>query len=199
MTTTGANGNFSMLLPAVAGTTTWTLSSQNNDLATNPFLAGTQESISAMQNWPSAISGFSATLNRYYTLTVGGCLSTDTQPAPPADYPTIQIQYELTTAGPWHELGTVGTTTITGCKGAAFLAQGLHQVRERLLPGVLSWRRHLYVGHGCQHQGSPHRDEVQHLHGKPEVSCRGQEAHDQRHVAVPHQQVARLRRTSASC
>ena len=49
VTTTGANGTFSMLLPAVAGTTTWTLSSQNNDLATNPFLAGTQESISAMQ------------------------------------------------------------------------------------------------------------------------------------------------------
>jgi hypothetical protein len=124
VTTTGANGNFSMLLPAVAGTTTWTLSSQNNDLATNPFLAGTQESISAMQTWPSAISGFSATLNRYYTLTVGGCLSTSTQPPPPADYPMIQIQYELTTAGPWRELGTVSTTTMPGCKGAEFRAQG---------------------------------------------------------------------------
>ena len=41
-TTTSANGTFSKMLPAVPGTTTWTLSSQANDQATNPFLAGTQ-------------------------------------------------------------------------------------------------------------------------------------------------------------
>jgi len=124
VTTTNGNGTFSMMLPAVAGTTTWTLSSENDDLATTPFLAGTQESISATQIWPAAIGGFSATLNKYYSLTVGGCMSTSTPPPPPADFPTIQIQYELTSAGPWHVLGYVSTTTITGCNGAAFLAQG---------------------------------------------------------------------------
>jgi hypothetical protein len=123
-TTTGTNGSFSMMLPAVTGTTIWTLTSPA-DLATNPYLAGTQESISATQTlWSASIGGFSATLNKYYTLTVSGCLSTSTQPPPPADFPTIQIQYELTTAGPWHVLGTVGTTTITGCAGVAFLAEG---------------------------------------------------------------------------
>jgi hypothetical protein len=123
-TTTSGNGSFSMMLPAVTGTTIWNLTSQANDLATSPFLAGTTTSISAVQTWPATLGGFSATLSKYYVLTVGGCLSSSLDPAPPPDFPTIQIQYELTTAGPWRELGTVSTTQMTGCAGAAFLAQG---------------------------------------------------------------------------
>ncbi len=128
-TTTGTNGTFSQLLPPITGTTAWTLSSEPNDLATNPFLAGTQESISATQTpWSASIGGFSATINRDYFLTVGGCMSTTTQPAPPADFPQIQIQYELTKAGPWIELGTVSTMTMTGCQGVAFFAGGLTRI-----------------------------------------------------------------------
>jgi hypothetical protein len=122
-TTTSANGSFSMMLPALTGTTSWTLTSPD-DLTTNPFLAGTTTAISATQTWPSTISGFSVTLSRWYTLRVRGCLSSTLSPPPPPDFPTIEIQYELTTAGPWRELGTVSTTSITGCPGAAFLAQG---------------------------------------------------------------------------
>jgi hypothetical protein len=124
VTTTNSGGKFSMMLPAVTGTTTWNLSSQGNDLATTPFLAATQTAISATQTWPSTISGFSATLNKYYVLRVGGCLSSTLKPSPPSDFPTIDIQWGATSAGPWQELGTVSTTSITGCPGAAFLAQG---------------------------------------------------------------------------
>ncbi len=121
-TTTIANGSFSMTMPAVAGTTSWILSSQA-DTDTNPFLGATTKSVSEI--WPATLTGFTATLSKYYVLTVHGCLSSPiTTPAPPPDYPTVQIQYELTTAGPWHELGTVSTTQMTGCPGAAFLAQG---------------------------------------------------------------------------
>jgi hypothetical protein len=123
-TTTSTNGSFSMVLPAVAGSTIWNLSSQANDMATTPFLAGTTTSISAIQTWPASVTGFSATLSKYYDLTVGGCLSSSLDPPPPPDYPTILIQYELTQAGPWRELGTVSTTHMTGCPGAAFLARG---------------------------------------------------------------------------
>ena len=125
LTTTQANGSFSMMLPAITGTTAWELSSESNDLTSTPFLAGTQTSINATQLWPAAITGFSATLNKYYTLTVSGCLASTVTPAPQSpDYPTIEIQYAPTTTGPWHELGTVSTGHITGCTGAAFLADG---------------------------------------------------------------------------
>jgi hypothetical protein len=124
VTTTGANGSFSMMLPAITGTTTWNLSSQDNDQATTPFLAGTTTSISATQTWPATLSKFTATLSKFYVLTVGGCLSSTLTPAPPPDYPTVQIQYELSTAGPWVELGTVSTTHMTSCPGAGFLARG---------------------------------------------------------------------------
>lgn len=120
---TGANGSFSMPLPAVTGTTTWAVSSHASD-QTTPFVAGATTSVTAAQTWPAAISPFTATLNKYYKLTVGGCLSSSVTPAPPADYPAIQIQYELTTAGPWVGLGWVTTTSMTDCKGAAFLARG---------------------------------------------------------------------------
>ena len=122
-TTTNANGGFSIMLPPVTGTTTWTLTSQA-DLASTPFLAGTTTSISATQTWPATLGGFKVTLSRFYVLTVGGCLSSSLPPTPPADFPTIKIQYELTTAGPWRDLGTVSTTHMTGCTGAAFLARG---------------------------------------------------------------------------
>jgi hypothetical protein len=123
-TTTNANGTFSLTLPATTGSTTWTVSSQAQ-LTTTPFLFGATATVSATQTWPATISGFSVTLSRFYVVTVGGCLSSSISPAPPPDLPsTIQIQYELTTAGPWKELGTVLTSPMTGCTGAAFLASG---------------------------------------------------------------------------
>jgi hypothetical protein len=126
-TTTDADGTFSQMLPPVSGTTAWTLSSQANDQATNPFLAGTQVSINATQTqWLASIGTFSATINRDYFLTVKGCMTTTTQPAPPADFPAIQLQYELTKAGPWKTIGTISTTPpLSGCKGVSFLAGGV--------------------------------------------------------------------------
>jgi hypothetical protein len=127
-TTTNANGTFSMTLPAIPGNTTWTVSSQAQ-LTTTPFLFGATGSVNATQTWPANLSGFSVTLSRFYIVTVGGCLSSSITPAPsPPDLPSnIQIQYELTTAGPWKVLGTVLTSTMPGCgggSGAAFLASG---------------------------------------------------------------------------
>ena len=45
---TGANGSFSMPLPAVTGTTTWTVSSHASD-QTTPFVAGATTSVTAAQ------------------------------------------------------------------------------------------------------------------------------------------------------
>jgi hypothetical protein len=125
-TTTNANGTFSLTLPATTGSTTWTVSSQAQ-LTTTPFLFGATATVSATQTWPATISGFSVTLSRFYVVTVGGCLSSSISPPPPLDVnpPPIQIWYELTTAGPWKELGTVlMSPPMAGCAGPTFLASG---------------------------------------------------------------------------
>jgi hypothetical protein len=125
--TTAADGSFSMTSTptkqqVVTGRTTWILTTQA-DTATNPFLGPTTKSVS--ETWPATLGGFSATLSKYYVLTVRGCLSSPiTVPAPPPDDPAINIQYELSPAGPWRDVGTVSTMQTTGCAGAAFLAQG---------------------------------------------------------------------------
>ncbi len=44
-------------------------------------------------------------------------MTTTTQPAPPADFPAIQIQYKLTKTGRWKVLGNVSTTKAPNVKG----------------------------------------------------------------------------------
>ena len=167
-TTTIANGSFSMMLPAVTGTTSWNLSSQA-DTGHEPVpRRARRQSISATRSGRPRSAGFTATLSKYYVLTVGGCLSSPIiTPAPPPDYPTVQIQYELTTAGPWRELGTVSTTQMTGCPGAAFLAQGGAPAASAYYRAYLPRRRHLPVGGRHQRQGRAHRDPLQPVPGVP--------------------------------
>ena len=124
-TTTDANGAFSLALPPLLGTTTWLLSTQN-DLATSPFLAGTQSSIGGTQQWPDKIT-FSASLNpgNNGEVTVAGCLSTTLSQRPPADYPSVvEFQWSKSKSGPWVPFGQLGTESVPGCAGAGFAGTG---------------------------------------------------------------------------
>jgi hypothetical protein len=122
-TTTGSNGSFTMMLPAISGTTSWQLSTADN-LATTPFLAGTEDTVSGTQlQFPAAITGFTARVNKNGLLTVGGCLSSSDSGAPP-DNPPIEIQYRTSTKGAWRNLGSVSTMSMLGCGGAGFIAAG---------------------------------------------------------------------------
>ena len=125
-TTTAANGTFSMLLPPLIGTTTWQLTTED-DVSSNPFLAGTETEVGATQLWPDALTGFTSSLNRAGVLTVGGCLArTITTPAASPDYPRIDLEYRTRRPGAWTVFGTVTTSgKLSGCtSGAGFLAQG---------------------------------------------------------------------------
>jgi hypothetical protein len=122
-TTTGANGDFSLTLPAITGTTTWLLSTQN-DLTSSPFLAGTQYSVGATQLWPVKITGFTASIDKFGFVHVAGCMATTISPPPPPEFPEIQIQWRSHRPGPWKLLGSVDTTRRDGCAGVGFVGQG---------------------------------------------------------------------------
>ena len=123
-TTTGSNGDFSLALPAITGTTTWLISSEANDQDSTPFLAGTEYSLAATQLWPVEIS-FSASLDKYDDLTVAGCMSPTIRQRPPADDPTMEFQWRSRRSGPWHYLGSRSTISREGgCAGLGFIASG---------------------------------------------------------------------------
>ncbi len=122
-TTTGADGQFRLALPAIAGTTNWQLTTRNN-LTTTPFLAGTMYSVPATQLWPVKITGFTASLNRFGQVTVAGCLSAAIKAAPQPEFAQIQIQWRSRRAGRWRELGTVNATRGTDCAGASVYGYG---------------------------------------------------------------------------
>jgi hypothetical protein len=122
-TTTGSNGDFTMALPALTGTTTWLLSTQN-DLESSPFLAGTQSSVGATQLWPTQITGFAASLDDHDYLTVSGCMTTTISEKPPVEHPLMGLQYRTRDKGPWTTFGWLDTTSLPGCAGVAFSAGG---------------------------------------------------------------------------
>jgi hypothetical protein len=122
-TTTGSDGDFSLALPAITGTTTWLISSEANDLGSTPFLQATESSVTATQLWPVKIS-FSASLDKYGELTVAGCMSTTISQRPPPDFPQMDIQYRTRRSGPWQLLGS--TTTGEGCAGLSFIGSDPH-------------------------------------------------------------------------
>jgi len=122
-TTTGTNGSFSLALPAITGTTTWLISSQANDLASTPFLAGTEYSVGATQLWPVKIS-FSASL-KAGLLSVNACMSPTISQRPPADDPTMELYWRSRGSGRWHYFG--GSSVISqepGCAGLGYIASG---------------------------------------------------------------------------
>jgi hypothetical protein len=122
-TTTGSDGSFTMMLPAIFGTTSWQLSTAD-DLATTPFLAGTQATVSGTQlAFPATISRFTARVNKAGLLTVGGCLSSSDSGAPPDD-PALVLQYRTSLKAGWKTLGSVSTMPMLGCAGAGFVAAG---------------------------------------------------------------------------
>jgi hypothetical protein len=125
-TTTDANGDFSMTLPPLIGTNSWTLATQN-ETTSNPFLAATQTEVGATQLWPDALTGLTVSIDRSFVLTVGGCLARtiSTPPASP-DYPRVDLEYRTSRSGTWTVFGTVTTAgKLADCSsGAGFLAQG---------------------------------------------------------------------------
>jgi hypothetical protein len=124
MTATGSGGSFSITLPPIFGTTSWTLTTPAQDLTNDPFLGGTSTTVNATQlQFPATISAFSARVSKTGLLSVAGCLSSTASGAP-ADNPAIQIQYRTSTKAAWRELGTVSTMAMPGCKGAGFVAAG---------------------------------------------------------------------------
>jgi len=123
-TTTGANGKFSLALPAITGTTTWLVSSEANDLGSTPFLAGTEYSLGATQLWPVKIS-FSASLNKAGQLTVEACMSPTISQRPPADDPLMDFEWRSRGSGPWHGFGDQSTMPgVGGCAGLGVIASG---------------------------------------------------------------------------
>jgi hypothetical protein len=118
-TTTGSDGEFSLALPAITGTTTWLISSQANDLGSSPFLQATESSVTATQLWPVKIS-FSASLDKYGYLTVAGCMSPTLSQRPPADDPTMAVQWRSGRTGRWLTLGYLSTMEGEGCAGFGF-------------------------------------------------------------------------------
>jgi len=123
-TTTESDGYFSLALPAITGTTTWLISSQANDLASTPFLAGTEYSLGATQLWPVKIS-FSASLNEAGQLTVEACMSPTISQRPPADDPLMDFEWRSRGSGPWHGFGDQSTMPgVGGCAGLGVIARG---------------------------------------------------------------------------
>ena len=123
-TTTGSDGDFSLALPAITGTTTWLISSAANDLDSTPFLAGTEYSIIGTQLWPVKLS-FSASLNKYEQLTLTACMSPIISQRPPADDPTIDFYWRSGRSGAWHWLGSSATSSaVPGCAGFGFNNSG---------------------------------------------------------------------------
>ena len=123
-TTTGTDGNFSLALPAITGTTTWLISSEANDLDSTPFLAGTEYSVDGTQLWPVKIS-FSASLNKSGQLTVEACMSPTISQRPPADDPTMDFYWRSRRSAKWQWLGSSSITiSQQGCAGFSFIASG---------------------------------------------------------------------------
>jgi hypothetical protein len=127
-TTTGDSGAFSLTVPPIAGTTTWLLETQN-DLSTSPFLADTEFSIGASQQWQTAITKFTAKVTPYppggALLTVSGCMvSTTTPPPSDASDPAVELEWRARRTGNWQWLGDLSTGTQPGCAGLEFSGSG---------------------------------------------------------------------------
>jgi hypothetical protein len=127
-TTTNDSGAFSLTVPPIAGTTTWLLKTQD-DLSTSPFLAGTESSVGASQQWQTAITKFTAKVTPYppggALLTVSGCMvSTTTPPPSDASDPAVELEWRVRRTGKWQKLGYLSTGTEPGCAGLEFSGSG---------------------------------------------------------------------------
>jgi hypothetical protein len=127
-TTTSDSGAFSLTVPPIAGTTTWLLKTQN-DLSTSPFLAGTESSVGASQQWQTAITKFTAEVTPYppggALLTVSGCVvSTTTPPPSDASDPPVELEWRARRTAKWQEVGDLSTGTEPGCAGLEFSGSG---------------------------------------------------------------------------
>jgi hypothetical protein len=121
--TTQAGGTFLATLPAVPGTTTWLVRSEQ-DNGSNPFLQSAETQVNGTVLLPAAITRFTAKLSKYGVVTLTGCLATTAAGQSVSDYPDVDIQYALQPGGPWRNLGSVGTGHVSGCAGAAIDADG---------------------------------------------------------------------------
>jgi hypothetical protein len=122
---TRPDGTFSATLPVAVGTTTWDVSSSQDDLNYEPFLAGQAITVASTRSWPDAVTGFTASLSKYGVLTVSGCLASTISPGPETgDYPDLELQHASTASGPWHDLASLTTGVTSSCQGAAFDAYG---------------------------------------------------------------------------
>jgi hypothetical protein len=116
---TNASGRFSVVLPNVAGDTTWTLN--GGGVVGDPYLDQASLSLPMKVNLPIAITGFHASLSQYWQLSYGGCVGFAR--SIPGSYvqASLVIQYAPRPSGPWRTLN-VETQLSGGCgnQGARF-------------------------------------------------------------------------------
>src|SRR5262249_29098401 len=119
--TTDKSGHFTAALPKQAASTDWIVRAGGGQ-----FLTSVAATLPMTVELPTAITGFHATLNQYWQVSVRGCLGL--APNTPGYLPSLKglmIQYSPGPHGPWHTLGTVPTaqkSSLCGNGGRTFSA-----------------------------------------------------------------------------
>jgi hypothetical protein len=101
---TNASGQFSVVLPSVAGDTTWTF--DGGGVLGDPYLEQASVERPMKVNLPVAVAGFHASLNQDWQLSYGGCV--ELARSIPGAYvrSNLIIQYAPGPNGPWRTLNT---------------------------------------------------------------------------------------------
>ena len=118
---TDAKGGFTATLPKVATSVHWILQ------ASGPYLNTATSTLPMKVNLPTAVSGFSATLNQLWQVSFHGCLGLSAHV--PGNVPSLAgltIQYSIHPGGPWHTLATVAKQTSYACGNGGRTFSGTH-------------------------------------------------------------------------
>jgi hypothetical protein len=124
--TTDKSGRFSAALPQQAQSTNWIIGAGGSQ-----FLTKVTATLPMIVELPTAITGFSATLNQYWQVNVHGCLGL--APKTPGYVPSLKglvIQYSPGRHGPWHTLGTVPAQMSSLCGNGGLTFSGTFTARR---------------------------------------------------------------------
>ena len=109
--TSDKSGRFSAALPKQAASTDWIVRAGGGQ-----FLTSVAATLPMIVELPTAITGFRATLNQYWQVSVRGCIGL--APKTPGYLPSLKglvIQYSPGPHGPWHALGAVPAQRSAAC------------------------------------------------------------------------------------
>lgn len=121
---TGADGSFSITLPAQQlGATLYVGTTNNSDLT------AVEKPLQLNVVNPTVISGFKVTLNQYWTLSVSGCLGFPSSNSTQRFYHTsgLTVQYASSASGPWKNLFAInGNESAANCGTGGIKFTGSH-------------------------------------------------------------------------